>query len=185
MLFRSNGITAAAVSSEPARRQTRRPLLLSSSATHPHPTPPHPAAPSSLPPKPQNPPPAPTQPNPARHTHARQQGGVDGEDEDDDAAPPRAPRGPSMSRKGDRADKKPHNPRSPRGVGGDREGGGRQQRRADGGMRIVVPLQGVVQGRGGLVLGSLIPCALFYFLQLYIKRNRPPPGSPTDRKSVV
>jgi hypothetical protein len=40
---------------------------------------------------------------------------------------------------------------------------------------------GVVQGRGGLVLGSLIPCALFYFLQLYIKRNRPPPspGSPT------
>lgn len=53
--------------------------------------------------------------------------------------------------------------------------------RADGGMRIVVPLQGVVQGRGGLVLGSLIPCALFYFLQLYIKRNRPPaPGSPTS-----
>ncbi|KAL5212516.1 hypothetical protein ABZP36_023363 [Zizania latifolia] len=56
--------------------------------------------------------------------------------------------------------------------------------RADGGMRIVVPLQGVVQGRGGLVLGSLIPCALFYFFQLYIKRNRaspPPPaasGSP-------
>uniref|UniRef100_A0A0D9VW46 Cation/H+ exchanger transmembrane domain-containing protein n=1 Tax=Leersia perrieri TaxID=77586 RepID=A0A0D9VW46_9ORYZ len=30
--------------------------------------------------------------------------------------------------------------------------------RADGGMRIVVPLQGVVQGRGGLFLGSLIPC---------------------------
>ncbi|GJN29765.1 hypothetical protein PR202_gb18083 [Eleusine coracana subsp. coracana] len=50
--------------------------------------------------------------------------------------------------------------------------------RADGGMRIVVPLQGVVQGRGGLVLGSLIPCALFYFLQLYIKRNRPPASSP-------
>ena len=47
-------------------------------------------------------------------------------------------------------------------------------------MRIVVPLQGVVQGRGGLVLGSLIPCALFYFFQLYIKRNRPAPapGSP-------
>ena len=54
-------------------------------------------------------------------------------------------------------------------------------------MRIVVPLQGVVQGRGGLVLGSLIPCALFYFLQLYIKRNRPPPsptlGSPTAATS--
>ncbi|MQM11066.1 hypothetical protein Taro_043965 [Colocasia esculenta] len=50
-------------------------------------------------------------------------------------------------------------------------------------MRIIVPLQGVVQGRGGLVLGSVIPCALFYFLQLYLKRNRsasspsPPPVS--------
>uniref|UniRef100_A0ACD5ZS48 Uncharacterized protein n=1 Tax=Avena sativa TaxID=4498 RepID=A0ACD5ZS48_AVESA len=42
---------------------------------------------------------------------------------------------------------------------------------------------GVVHGRCDLVLGSLIPCALFYFLQLYIKRNRlpssPAPGSPT------
>ncbi|KAL6861472.1 hypothetical protein ACP4OV_017172 [Aristida adscensionis] len=56
--------------------------------------------------------------------------------------------------------------------------GGAPRPRADGGMRIVVPLQGVVQGRGGLVLGSLIPCALFYFLQLYIKRNRPPPPPP-------
>lgn len=37
------------------------------------------------------------------------------------------------------------------------------------GMRVIVPLQGVVQGSGGLVLGSLIPCALFYFLQLYLK----------------
>lgn len=49
-------------------------------------------------------------------------------------------------------------------------------------MRVIVPLQGVVQGRGGLVLGSVIPCALFYFLQLYLKRNRrdpnPPPGGP-------
>lgn len=47
-------------------------------------------------------------------------------------------------------------------------------------MRVIVPLQGVVQGRGGLVLGSVIPCALFYFLQLYLKRNRsrkPPPPS--------
>ncbi|KAK1612344.1 hypothetical protein QYE76_036017 [Lolium multiflorum] len=51
-------------------------------------------------------------------------------------------------------------------------------------MRIVVPLQGVVQGRGGLVLGSLIPCALFYFLQLYIKRNRPPPTSPGSPSSA-
>uniref|UniRef100_A0A2P2JMF8 1-aminocyclopropane-1-carboxylate synthase n=1 Tax=Rhizophora mucronata TaxID=61149 RepID=A0A2P2JMF8_RHIMU len=39
-------------------------------------------------------------------------------------------------------------------------------------MRLIVPLQGVVQGRGGLILGSLIPCALFYFFQLYLKRNR-------------
>lgn len=42
-------------------------------------------------------------------------------------------------------------------------------------MRVIVPLQGVVKGRGGLgglVLGSVIPCALFYFWQLYLKRNR-------------
>ena len=39
-------------------------------------------------------------------------------------------------------------------------------------MRVVVPLQSVVQGRGGVVLGSVIPCVLFYFLQLYLKRNR-------------
>ncbi|CAN4080802.1 unnamed protein product [Withania somnifera] len=44
-------------------------------------------------------------------------------------------------------------------------------------MRLVVPLQGVVQGRGGLILGSLIPCALFYFLQFYLKRHRPKPSS--------
>jgi aminotransferase len=60
-------------------------------------------------------------------------------------------------------------------------------------MRIIVPLQGVVQGRGGLVLGSLLPCALFYFLQLYLKsRNRPsqsrssspsPPSSPDDHNT--
>ncbi|XP_010277428.1 PREDICTED: probable aminotransferase ACS12 [Nelumbo nucifera] len=48
-------------------------------------------------------------------------------------------------------------------------------------MRIIVPLQGVVQGRGGLVLGSVIPCALFYFLQLYLKRNRSsPPQNPSS-----
>ncbi|EOY24538.1 ACC synthase 10 isoform 2 [Theobroma cacao] len=39
-------------------------------------------------------------------------------------------------------------------------------------MRVIVPLQGVVQGRGGLILGSIIPCALFYFLQFYLKRHR-------------
>ncbi|CAM8885148.1 unnamed protein product [Rhodiola kirilowii] len=48
----------------------------------------------------------------------------------------------------------------------DRGGGGETA------MRVIVPLQGVVQGRGGLVLGSVIPCALFYFLQLYFKRHR-------------
>lgn len=46
-------------------------------------------------------------------------------------------------------------------------------------MRVIVPLQGVVQGRGGLVLGSLIPCVLFYCFQLYQRyRSRsPPPGN--------
>ena len=52
-------------------------------------------------------------------------------------------------------------------------------------MRIVVPLQGVVQGRSGLVLGSLIPCALFYFFQLYIKRNRPPAPAPAPGSAAA
>ncbi|XP_028762760.1 probable aminotransferase ACS12 [Neltuma alba] len=56
-------------------------------------------------------------------------------------------------------------------------------------MRVIVPLQGVVQGRGGLFLGSVIPCALFYFLQLYFKKshrtppNSPPPSSSPDANS--
>ncbi|KAI5328694.1 hypothetical protein L3X38_028091 [Prunus dulcis] len=50
-------------------------------------------------------------------------------------------------------------------------------------MRVIVPLQGVVQGRGGLVLGSVIPCALFYFLQLYLKRHRSNPNPPTPPPS--
>lgn len=50
-------------------------------------------------------------------------------------------------------------------------------------MRVIVPLQGVVQGRGGLFLGSVIPCALFYFLQLYLKRNRDDPTDPDDPNS--
>ena len=50
-------------------------------------------------------------------------------------------------------------------------------------MRLVVPLQGVVQGRGGLILGSLIPCALFYFLQFYLKRHRSPEPSSSDPPS--
>lgn len=50
-------------------------------------------------------------------------------------------------------------------------------------MRLIVPLQGVVQGRGGLILGSLIPCALFYFLQIYLKRRRPPNSSSSNPPS--
>ncbi|XP_020978747.1 probable aminotransferase ACS10 isoform X2 [Arachis ipaensis] len=50
-------------------------------------------------------------------------------------------------------------------------------------MRVIVPLQGVVQGKGGLFWGSVIPCALFYFFQLYFKnrrhhRSHPPPPPP-------
>lgn len=50
-------------------------------------------------------------------------------------------------------------------------------------MRIIVPLQGVVQGRGGLFFGSVIPCALFYFLQLYLRRNRPDTTGDDDSPS--
>nr|XP_043613975.1 probable aminotransferase ACS12 [Erigeron canadensis] len=46
-------------------------------------------------------------------------------------------------------------------------------------MRVIVPLQGVVQGRSGLVLGSIIPCALFYFFQLYLKSNNSDDDQPT------
>ncbi|XP_042479300.1 probable aminotransferase ACS12 [Macadamia integrifolia] len=62
----------------------------------------------------------------------------------------------------------PENEEDPKGTSG---GGGTA-------MRIIVPLQGVVQGRGGLILGSVIPCALFYFLQLYLRRNRSNSSSP-------
>ncbi|XP_072970774.1 1-aminocyclopropane-1-carboxylate synthase 6-like [Typha angustifolia] len=70
------------------------------------------------------------------------------------------------------------------------DGPHRSRPRSDGpAMRIIVPLQGVVQGRGGLVLGSLIPCALFYFLQLYLKsRNRPassPPPSSSNLPDLI
>ncbi|XP_020884717.1 probable aminotransferase ACS12 isoform X2 [Arabidopsis lyrata subsp. lyrata] len=47
-------------------------------------------------------------------------------------------------------------------------------------MRLIVPLRGVIHGRGGLFVGSLIPCCLFYFLQLYLKRRRPPPSDPAE-----
>ncbi|XP_076947420.1 putative aminotransferase ACS12 [Bidens hawaiensis] len=52
-------------------------------------------------------------------------------------------------------------------------------------MRVIVPLQGLVQGGGsGLVLGSIIPCALFYFFQLYFKSKNPttPPPSPSSQQ---
>ncbi|CAL1375561.1 unnamed protein product [Linum trigynum] len=50
-------------------------------------------------------------------------------------------------------------------------------------MRVIIPLQGVVQGRGGVFLGSVIPCALFYFLQLYLRRNRDDPRESDDRSN--
>lgn len=56
-------------------------------------------------------------------------------------------------------------------------------------MRVIVPLQGVVQGRGGLILGSVIPCALFYFLQLYLRRRHrsapTPPPPPEEQLAEV
>ncbi|BAU02449.1 hypothetical protein VIGAN_11198300 [Vigna angularis var. angularis] len=54
------------------------------------------------------------------------------------------------------------------------------------GMKLIVPLQGVVQGRGGLLLGTLVPCALFYFLQLYLKRRRSnfSPPSPSSEPTL-
>ncbi|XP_071707613.1 1-aminocyclopropane-1-carboxylate synthase 6-like [Rutidosis leptorrhynchoides] len=59
-------------------------------------------------------------------------------------------------------------------------------------MRVIVPLQGLVQGGGGgLVLGSIIPCALFYFFQLYLKSKSssdsddPPPPSPSPEISPI
>ncbi|KAI3768515.1 hypothetical protein L2E82_19254 [Cichorium intybus] len=51
------------------------------------------------------------------------------------------------------------------------------------GMRLIVSLQGIVQGRGGLILGSVIPCAMFYFLQFYLKRRRSPPNPPQEQTS--
>ncbi|XP_047307387.1 probable aminotransferase ACS10 isoform X2 [Impatiens glandulifera] len=59
-------------------------------------------------------------------------------------------------------------------------------------MRLIVPLQGIVQGRdGGLVLGSVLPCALFFIMQFYLWRNRsvssappPPPPPPADETEV-
>lgn len=46
---------------------------------------------------------------------------------------------------------------------------------------MIVPLQGLVQGTGGLFWGSVIPCALLYFLQLYLRTKpchhpQPPPS---------
>lgn len=68
------------------------------------------------------------------------------------------------------------------GGGGGGGGGGRGEGSTTA-MRVIVPLQGVVQGRGGLVLGSAIPCVLFYFLQLYLRRNRGGPSSNSNSSS--
>ncbi|KAI3762413.1 hypothetical protein L1987_52843 [Smallanthus sonchifolius] len=51
------------------------------------------------------------------------------------------------------------------------------------GMRLIVPLQGIVQGRGGLILGSVIPCAVYYILQFYLKRRRSLPNPPEQHTS--
>ncbi|KAK7406200.1 hypothetical protein VNO78_07820 [Psophocarpus tetragonolobus] len=52
-------------------------------------------------------------------------------------------------------------------------------------MRVIVPLQGVVQGTG-VFWGSVIPCALLYFLQLYFKsKRRQPPSSPNQEDSTT
>ncbi|KAH9316852.1 hypothetical protein KI387_018621 [Taxus chinensis] len=61
--------------------------------------------------------------------------------------------------------------------------GKKERERGPGAMRVIVPLQGVVQGRGGVVLGSIIPCVLFYFLQLYLRRNRSSPPEPPPAES--
>ncbi|KAD1131211.1 hypothetical protein E3N88_43248 [Mikania micrantha] len=64
------------------------------------------------------------------------------------------------------------------------EGESREQSQSSStGMRLIVPLQGIVQGRGGLILGSVIPCAMFYFLQFYLKRRRSPPNPPDQQTS--
>ncbi|KAL8233045.1 hypothetical protein R6Q57_002823 [Mikania cordata] len=64
------------------------------------------------------------------------------------------------------------------------EGESREQSQSSStGMRLIVPLQGIVQGRGGLILGSVIPCAMFYFLQFYLKRRRSPPNPPEQQTS--
>ncbi|XP_051129162.1 probable aminotransferase ACS12 [Andrographis paniculata] len=73
--------------------------------------------------------------------------------------------------------------------GGGGGGGGAEAAAA---MRVIVPLQGVVQGRGGLVLGSVIPCALLYFIQLYFRsrgggggdgREKSPPAAEAEQSS--
>ncbi|XP_075507704.1 uncharacterized protein LOC142544548 [Primulina tabacum] len=62
-------------------------------------------------------------------------------------------------------------------------------------MRIIGPLQEMVQGHGGLFLGSVIPCALFYFLQLFLKslggggggssRESPTPPPPAETNPIL
>lgn len=52
-------------------------------------------------------------------------------------------------------------------------------------MRLIVPLQGlIINGRGGLVLGSILPCALFYFLQFHLKRHRSSPRAQLSSRAT-
>ncbi|XP_010555872.1 PREDICTED: probable aminotransferase ACS10 [Tarenaya hassleriana] len=81
-----------------------------------------------------------------------------------------------MTRAGARRSPTPESKSSAEGGGGGGGGGTTA-------MRVIVPLQGVVQNRGGLFLGSVIPCGLFYFLQLYLKRNRRTEPDPTTDQS--
>ncbi|XP_038685569.1 probable aminotransferase ACS10 [Tripterygium wilfordii] len=55
------------------------------------------------------------------------------------------------------------------------------------GMWLMVPLQAIIQSRGGIIIASLIPCALFYLFQLYLKLHRssdPPTSSNTPSLST-
>ncbi|EFH64959.1 hypothetical protein ARALYDRAFT_894689 [Arabidopsis lyrata subsp. lyrata] len=45
---------------------------------------------------------------------------------------------------------------------------------------LFLSLEIVARRKKNVFVGSLIPCCLFYFLQLYLKRSRPPPSNPTE-----
>ncbi|KAL6004750.1 hypothetical protein ACLOJK_005306 [Asimina triloba] len=54
-------------------------------------------------------------------------------------------------------------------------------------MRLIVPLQGLAQGKRGLILGFAIPCALLLFLRPFLKRNRSssPAGQSQESSSTA